>query len=97
MLLDWRELHADKEHPWDKLCDSLHGKGVPDLNEALIGLQLKPVGDALRAVLDPTLIRAMAELSELQDVITDRDSHVLKSSPVQKKRQEFFETICDRG
>ena len=44
VLLDWRELHADKDHPWDKLCDSLQGDGVPDLNEALVRLQLKPVG-----------------------------------------------------
>jgi glycosidase len=97
VLLDWRELRADKEHPWDKLCDSLHGAGVPDLHEALIRLQLKPVSDALHAVLDPALIRTMAELSELEDVITERDAHVLKSSAVQKKRHDFFETICDRG
>jgi hypothetical protein len=96
-LLDWRELQADKDHPWDKLCDSLHGAGVPDLHEALIRLQLKPVSDALHAVLDPTLIRTMAELSELEDVITGRDAHVLRSSAIQKRRQEFFETICDRG
>ncbi len=97
VLLDWRELRADKEHPWDKLCDSLHGAGVPDLNESLIRLQLKPVSDALHAVLDPVLIRTMAELSELEDVITGRDAHVLRSSAIQKKRQEFFETICDRA
>jgi glycosidase len=97
VLLDWRELRATKEHPWDKLCDSLHGAGVPDLSEALAQLQLKPVGDALRAVLDPALIRTMAELSGLQDVITERNAHGLKSNPIQKKRQEFFETICDRS
>jgi glycosidase len=97
VLLDWRELHADKERPWDKLCDSLHGNGVPDLNEALVRLRLKPVSDSLRAVLDPSLIRTMAQLSELEDVITGRDTHALKSSAIQKKRQEFFETICDRG
>ena len=97
VLLDWRELHADKDHPWDKLCDSLHGAGVHDLNEALVRLQLQPVSDALHAVLDPSLIRTMAQLSELEDVITERDAHVLKSSAIEKKRQEFFETICDRG
>jgi glycosidase len=97
VLLDWRELHADKDHPWDKLCGSLHGAGVPDLNEALVRLQLKPVWDALHVVLDPALIRTMAQLSELEDVITERDVHVLKSSAIQKKRNDFFETICDRG
>jgi len=97
VLQNWRELRADKEHPWDKLFDSLHGQGVPNLDEALIKLKLQPVTDALRAVLDPVLIRALAELSELHDVITDHDAHVLKSSAAQKKRQEFFETICDRA
>ncbi len=97
VMLDWRELRADKEHAWDKLCDSLHGAGVPSLDEALIRLKLQPVATALRAVLDPTLLHALADLSELQDVITERDAHVLKSSPVQKKRQEFYETICDRA
>jgi hypothetical protein len=96
-MLDWRELRPDKEHPWEKLCDSLHGTGVPNLDEALIKLKLQPVASALRAVLDPALLHALADLSELQDVITERDAHVLKSSPAQKKRQEFYETICDRA
>jgi len=96
-MLDWYELRPDKEHPWDKLCDSLQGAGVPNLDEALVKLKLQPVASALRSVLDPALIRCFAELSELQDVITERDAHVLKSSAVQKKRQEFFETICDRA
>ncbi len=97
VLLDWRELRADKDHPWDKLCDSLHGAGVPNLDEAMIQLKYKPVSDALRAVLDPTLIRTMAELSELQDVINEKNTHALKSGIAQKKRLEFFETICDRA
>ena len=97
VLLNWRELRADDEHPWDKLCDSLHGAGVPNLDEALIKYKLQPVADALRAVLDAALIRNLAEVSELQDVFTERDAHVLKSSAVQKKRHEFYETICDRA
>ena len=97
VLLDWRELRADKEHPWDKLCESLRGAGVPSLDEALVELRLKPVRDALRAVLDLVMIHAMVELSELQDVTSERDAHLLKSSAAQKKRHEFFETICDRA
>ncbi|WP_236657278.1 alpha-amylase family glycosyl hydrolase [Acidisarcina polymorpha] len=97
VLLHWRELRVDKEHPWDKLCDSLHGKGVWDLDEALVQLKLQPVANALRAVLDPALIRTLAELSELQDVLTEKDAHDLKSSAVHKKRHEFYETICDRA
>jgi glycosidase len=97
VLQGWRELQVDKEHPWNKLYESLHGTGVPNLDEALVRLKLQPVATALRAVLDPALIRALAELSELEDVITERDAHVLRSSAAQKKRQDFFETICDRA
>jgi glycosidase len=97
VMLNWRELRADKEHPWDKLCDALHGTGVPDLDEALVRLKLQPVAQALSAVLDPALVRSLAELSELQDVITEKDAHILKSSAAQTKRHEFFEGICDRG
>jgi glycosidase len=96
VMLDWRELRADKEQPWDKLCDSLHGAGVPDLDEALIKLKLQPVATALRAVLDPALLHALADLSELQDAVTERDAHVLRSGAAQK-RHEFYETICDRA
>ncbi len=97
VLLGWRELYASKEHVWDKLCDALHGTGVPDLDEALVQLKLKPVIEALRSVLDPALIRSMAEISQLQDVITERDAHVVKSGLTQKKRHDFFEVICDRA
>ncbi len=97
VLLHWRELYASKEQPWDQLCNSLHGAGVPDLDEALARLKTKPVSDALRRALDPALIRNMIELSELQDVLTDNDAHVLKSSTTQKKRHEFFDTLSDRA
>jgi len=97
VLLNWRELHADKEHPWDKLCASLHGVGVSNLDEALIKYKLQPVANALHSVLDATLIRNLAEISELQDVFTEHDARTVKSSAVQKKRHEFYETICDRA
>jgi glycosidase len=97
VLLDWRELYPDQDHPWDKLCDSLHGAGVPDLNEALVTLRLKPVSDALRAVLDPALIRTMAELSQFEDVLTEHDAHALKSGAIQKKRHDFFAELGERA
>jgi hypothetical protein len=64
VLLDWRELHATAEKPWDRLCDHLNGQGVPNLDDALIGMQLRPVHDALRGLLDPALVRSLAELGE---------------------------------
>ena len=62
VFLDWRELRATAEKPWDRLCDHLAGRGVPNLEDALIGLELRPAHDALRRLLDPALVRKLAEL-----------------------------------
>ncbi|MFC6646261.1 alpha-amylase family glycosyl hydrolase [Granulicella cerasi] len=51
VLLDWRELRASAEHPWNELCDSLNGAGVYSLEEALRKLRLRPLHDALRGLL----------------------------------------------
>ena len=62
VFLDWRELRSTAEKPWDRLCDHLGGRGVPNLEDALIGLELRPAHDALRRLLDPALVRSFAEL-----------------------------------
>ena len=54
IFLDWRELRASFEKPWDRLCDQLNGSGVPNLEDALVNLELRPVHDALRDVLEPS-------------------------------------------
>ena len=64
VFLDWRELQATSSQPWDRLCDQLNGKGVPDLNDALVNLELRPVHDALRDQLDQAIVRMMADLAE---------------------------------
>ena len=64
VFLDWRELRPTAEEPWDRLCDVLGGRGVPNLGEALVGLELQPVHDALREALDPALVRQIADLAE---------------------------------
>lgn len=60
VFLDWRDLHEDLAHPWGSLCDLLAGRGVPSLEDALRDLRLKPVHQALRAVVDPALAEALA-------------------------------------
>ena len=65
VFLDWQEMHSTAEKPWDRLCDFLAGRGVPNLEDALIALELRPVHDALRAVLDPAVVRMLAGLAEL--------------------------------
>ena len=56
VLLNWRELHSTAEWPWDRLCDELHGEGVPNLDEAIARLRLRPLHDALREALSPANI-----------------------------------------
>jgi glycosidase len=63
VFLDWRELQAT-DKPWDKLCDDLNGKGVPNLNDALVNLELRPVHEALRNQLDSNFVRLFADLAE---------------------------------
>jgi glycosidase len=60
VLLDWRELRSTAECPWGKLCDSLNGKGVPSIDEALQHLRLRPLHEALRHTISPHHIADIA-------------------------------------
>jgi len=64
VFLDWRELYSTVEKPWDRLCDHLNGRGVPNLDDALINLELQPVHNDLRSLLDPDLVRHLADIAE---------------------------------
>jgi hypothetical protein len=63
VLLHWRELRPSADQPWDQLCDHLQGTGVPNLDEALLKLRLRPLHDALRSALAPNIIATFIELS----------------------------------
>ncbi len=62
VLLDWRELVATEEQPWDKLAAALHGAGVSSLDEALSKLRLRPLHEALRAALSPDVLESFASI-----------------------------------
>jgi glycosidase len=64
VFLDWSERYSTTEKPWDRLCDQLNGRGVPNLDDALVNLELQPVHDALRRQLEPGLVRMFADLAE---------------------------------
>jgi glycosidase len=64
VFLDWRELRPTADQPWDRLCDWLNGRGVPSLDDELVNLELRPVHDALRQLLDPDMVRLLAGLAE---------------------------------
>ena len=61
VFLDWREMRDDATHPWSALCYELGGRGVASLDDAMRGLQLKPLHDAMRELLAPALIEELAE------------------------------------
>ncbi len=65
-FLDWRDLHEDAAHPWGELCDALAGRGVSSLEDALRDLQLKPVHEALRNMVDPALAKSLADCTLLK-------------------------------
>ena len=64
VFLDWRELRPTEEEPWDRLCDFLGGRGAPSLGDALVGMELQPVHQALRELLDPSPVRQIAHQAE---------------------------------
>jgi hypothetical protein len=61
VLLDWQELRSTAEQPWDRLCDSLNGAGVHNLDHALSLLRLRPLHEALEHALHPGAMRVLAE------------------------------------
>jgi glycosidase len=63
VFLDWRDLRDDGSRPWGALCDMLGGRGTASLEDALKVIELKPIHDAIYALLEPELVRAYAELS----------------------------------
>jgi glycosidase len=91
VFLDWRELQSTAEYPWDRLCDYLNGRGVRSIDDALVNLELQPVHDALRRLLEPALVRQFADLAE-----QPRAWIVEKGKPGERERIEFFDQAWAR-
>ncbi len=91
VFLDWRELRATAEQPWDRLSDQLNGSGVHNLNDALANLELRPVHDALHQQLDPAIVRQLADLAEQPRALAGG-----KAKKIEPERSEFFELAWAR-
>ena len=63
VLLDWRELRPNADWPWDRLCDSLHGGGVPDVHQEMAMFRLRPLHDALREAVGEAAVQTLAEIA----------------------------------
>lgn len=94
VFIDWQELHATAEFPWDRLCDHLNGRGVPILEDALHELELSPVHNALRAVLAPDQVSRFAGLAE-QPGKSQASASSGKGEEMERRRfiEEFWQRV----
>jgi len=86
VLLDWRERRSTAEWPWDRLCDELNGAGVPNADEALQKMRLRPLHDALREALSPGNVQAFAKVLEGSAALSKKPSAALKPATTVAKR-----------
>jgi len=63
VLLHWRELRSSADQPWDRLCDTLGGRGVHSVDEALLKLRFGPIHDALRKAISASNVYLFAEIA----------------------------------
>jgi glycosidase len=91
-FLDWHELHPTAQQPWDRLSDWLNGRGVPNLADELVNLELKPVHDALRQLLDPGVVRHFADIAE-----HPRAAGAERAKKIERQRNEFLKQAWARG
>lgn len=78
VFLDWRDIREDGTRPWGELCDTLAGRGVPSLEDALRMMELKPVHDAALGALDPKLVAGFAKLAAARST-KQRDARMAES------------------
>jgi len=94
VFLDWRELQATAEEPWDRLADQLNGQGVANLDDALVNLELQPAHDAIKRLLDPALVRQFAALAAPHRAVSAGATRTAA-----RERGEFFDQAwarCER-
>ena len=48
-----------ENYRWDLLCDSLNGRGVPNLDEALLVLEVAPLHQSLVSLLEADLVEEL--------------------------------------
>jgi hypothetical protein len=87
VLLEWRELRSTAQYPWHRLADHLNGRGVANLEDALVDLELEPVHAALRKLLDPAMVRLFADSAE----------HPRAAAPGDRMTDRERSTVFDRA
>ena len=98
VLLDWHTLQPNAEWPWDRLCDSLGGKGVHSIHDEMVKLRLRPLHDALRNALSQANVRAFAELAaEIAKQTVAKGNAASTSSSVKTELDLRLRTIADKS
>lgn len=90
VLLDWREVR-DPARPWHALCDMLGGQGVPSVELKLCELELKPVHDAVRALLEPSIAEAIG--GEIPEIVAEEETAIVEAEGV---AEEALPRVRDR-
>ncbi len=91
VLLDWSEVRSDETHAWGRLCDLLGGRGVADLDRALLDLELEETHKALRTTLEPRLVRGIAASSLSNEIAEEWLKHAAHF--IELARKEYFARI----
>ncbi len=92
VFLDWRELHATADEPWDRLADWLNGRGTASLDEELVNLKLQPMHDALRGILDPAFVRHFADVADHPRAVGAE-----RAKKIERLRVEFLKEAAARA
>ncbi len=88
---NWREMQSTADEPWDALCADLNGTGTWSLDEAMAKFKLRPVHQALRAALDPALLRCYADLVEAE--APDHASALARATRAPCSREDMLDAL----
>jgi len=97
VLLDWRELWPNSDWPWDRLCDTLQGRGVASVHEELARLRLSPLHDALRETVSAANIHLLAKVADnlVDPSVLKHDQPDDPLSAIVEASQLFYQRIVE--
>ncbi len=61
---DFEFVHDNSEKGYAKLCALLQGRGVPDIQQALLSMELEPIHNPMREIFHPEYLNYLMELME---------------------------------
>ncbi len=76
--IDWQRVYATAEKPWGRLCEHLQGRGVANLEEALLNLEMQSVHEAMKRLLRADALRHVADM--VSQHVTDGDVRTASKS-----------------